>query len=647
MNRVWKSTLSRIFWRPLLVLLWTAALLLPLDSGGATAASRARVSQEAASFLQAYDGFISFLPHVTGTSMIRVSNESTSETANVLFVAYNPDGTTNGSPFMDTISSLGTKTYSPLSWLSSGALVSLVISSNQPVVAVAAVDDALGHGPGFYQSLSQGATGFVFGPVFDNGSEYSHSTTLFVQNAGSQTANVSLTFTGIPTGTASAAFQVPSGSSKTTALVSWSGGGSASGIGVVRVASNQPVGVLAMHSGPSGDFTLASAPINAPMGAPRFLAGADDGVGSRSTVAVVASPLLASAALTSTFLSAGGAVQQVITQTIAPQGVGLIEPSGLAPVTALRSQGNPALSVGHVTLFDSQPITAYSGEYSPGWGNSIFVPGLRQLTNEYSIVAVQNPQASAVSATMHLYRAAGSVVASVPITIPAGGFYRASLLALPGAGEVTAAQIESDQSVVVWVDVLGKTESPPTPTETPTPTPTHTSTPTNTPTPTSTPTPQPSGGSLFLEPSVASQGDFKTESGQTLRITAPAGTVTDTMQLIFVSPVVHPPGGFNLGTLFFSITALQNGQPLEHVTFLKPVTFEIHYLDSDLVGLDEGELEVLFYDEQTGLWSNGGVHIVVRDAANNRLVMTITHLTTFGLSDSTQFLFLPAARRGK
>ena len=79
----------------------------------------------------------------------------------------------------------------------------------------------------------------------------------------------------------------------------------------------------------------------------------------------------------------------------------------------------------------------------------------------------------------------------------------------------------------------------------------------------------------------------------------------------------------------FNLEAFIDGTLQEDFVFAKPVTMTIAYSEDDLVFLDEASLEVLFWGGSA--WSAAGIMIVERDLANNRLVVTATHLSDFAL----------------
>lgn len=222
-----------------------------------------------------------------------------------------------------------------------------------------------------------------------------------------------------------------------------------------------------------------------------------------------------------------------------------------------------------------------------------------------------------------------------------------------GGGTTTpTATVTPTTTVTATPSVTPSVTPSATPTETPSVTPSETPsvTPTSsvTPTPTNTPTPPPTViATLEIAPdataTLAVDENDGLQAGQSMGIEVPTGTVTGSISLslgLLAQPPVSPPQ-FALGGFIFTLEASQGGNPLESVTFLIPITLTITYLDSDIGGMDEATLSLRYYDETTQTWLDDGITVVSRDPANNRLVVTIAHLTTFGVFDSSERSLLP------
>jgi hypothetical protein len=120
----------------------------------------------------------------------QVQNLSTS-TANITITYYNQDGTVNTAP-TDTIGASSSKTYYPIHPAASFN-GSVVLSSDQPVVAVVNVLGSGGNGAGAaYDAATQGGTTASL-PLLMKGN-YGYNTWFNVQNTGTTDASVSVTY---------------------------------------------------------------------------------------------------------------------------------------------------------------------------------------------------------------------------------------------------------------------------------------------------------------------------------------------------------------------------------------------------------------------------------------------------------------------
>jgi hypothetical protein len=189
----------------------------------------------------------------TYTSGFQVQNLSGS-TANITLAYYNQDGTTAAS-VGDTISANGSKTYFPLTAVSSGFNGSVVISSDQ---AIAAIANVLGDNGAFgasYDAFSSGAT-TVYLPLIMRGNS-GFNTWFNVQNTGTSTATISITYTPGSSGSpmTESSITIPPGAAKTfdQSTSNYTGLG-AKFVGSAVITSNQPVVATAMEVGPTTLF---------------------------------------------------------------------------------------------------------------------------------------------------------------------------------------------------------------------------------------------------------------------------------------------------------------------------------------------------------------------------------------------------------
>ena len=77
--------------------------------------------------------------------------------------------------------------------------------------------------------------------------------------------------------------------------------------------------------------------------------------------------------------------------------------------------------------------------------------------------------------------------------------------------------------------------------------------------------------------------------------------------------------------------------------FLVPVTVTMQYNDSDVAGLDERTLEFLYWNGTE--WSSDGITVIERDTINNRITVSVTHLTEFALFARPIHVYLPIVQR--
>lgn len=127
---------------------------------------------------------------------------------------------------------------------------------------------------------------------------------------------------------------------------------------------------------------------------------------------------------------------------------------------------------------------------------------------------------------------------------------------------------------------------------------------------------------------------FTDNQGDSITIYVPTGAVTDTITLVYTDlPTLPapPPVGFQFGGRIFDLDAFRNNSLLDSFVFQQPVTITITYSDADVTEVEETTLVVQYFDPNTNQWQAGGITIISRDPANNRITFTITHLTHFAL----------------
>lgn len=137
-----------------------------------------------------------------------------------------------------------------------------------------------------------------------------------------------------------------------------------------------------------------------------------------------------------------------------------------------------------------------------------------------------------------------------------------------------------------------------------------------------------------LAPNAPMSFDVALSGGRTLNVSAPAGAVKEEVRLrgTEVPYYDYPlPAEFKFGSVTFSIFATQGTDLKSPMTFEKPVRFTITYLDTDVEEMVEEEINVLYLDEASRSWKSEGITVVERLPAQNKVIVEVTHLTTFGL----------------
>ncbi|MDJ0753736.1 MAG: hypothetical protein QNJ45_09480 [Ardenticatenaceae bacterium] len=175
----------------------------------------------------------------------QLANQS-STTANVVMTFYNQDGTVN-SEVSDTIPGNGSKTYFRNTLgASAGFNGSVVVSSDQPVVAISNIHaDSLTFGAS-YESFSAGSTSVNL-PLIMRGN-FGFDTWFNVQNTSTTDANVTISYSGQPSCDQTAT--IKPGAAATFDQSTYSCLGSFF-VGAATISSSQPVVATVVQAGPS------------------------------------------------------------------------------------------------------------------------------------------------------------------------------------------------------------------------------------------------------------------------------------------------------------------------------------------------------------------------------------------------------------
>jgi hypothetical protein len=186
---------------------------------------------------------------VTYTSGFQVQNLSTTATATIEMDFYNQSGTMVANPG-DTVAPSTNNTYYPLSAVSAGFNGSVVISSNEPVAAIANVLGNGGQRSDSYGGFSSGGSPVNLPIIFK--SYFNNNTWFNVQNTSLTTAaTVNVTYVGSP---------APSGGCPSGNVTIQPGAAAtfdqstnaclpSSFVGAATVTSNEPIAAVAMEVG--------------------------------------------------------------------------------------------------------------------------------------------------------------------------------------------------------------------------------------------------------------------------------------------------------------------------------------------------------------------------------------------------------------
>jgi hypothetical protein len=138
----------------------------------------------------------------------------------------------------------------------------------------------------------------------------------------------------------------------------------------------------------------------------------------------------------------------------------------------------------------------------------------------------------------------------------------------------------------------------------------------------------PAGQSTIIETAIGSGAlsDDDLAATSVMTLTVPAGTFTETVDLLASAQAIAsaPPG--QATELAFEVTASAGGQAIHRFANGRQLQLEIRYTPSDLAGVDPRKLVVYALDENTGTWSFAGIRTTA-DPANQRLTAVLEHLT--------------------
>jgi hypothetical protein len=138
----------------------------------------------------------------------------------------------------------------------------------------------------------------------------------------------------------------------------------------------------------------------------------------------------------------------------------------------------------------------------------------------------------------------------------------------------------------------------------------------------------PGGQAIIIESAVGSGvlSDDDLAVTSVLTLTVPAGTFTETVDLLVSAQAIAsaPPG--RATELAFEVTAVAGGQAIHRFANGQQLQLEIRYTPADLGGADPRKLVLYSLDENIGVWSFAGIRSTA-DPANQRLIAVLEHLT--------------------
>ena len=182
----------------------------------------------------------------------------------------------------------------------------------------------------------------------------------------------------------------------------------------------------------------------------------------------------------------------------------------------------------------------------------------------------------------------------------------------------------------------------PTPTRTPTVTATSTQGPSLTPSSTSSPTATPTQTATPVSGVITPGGGTISATGpETVTVDFPAGAVSEdvTVQITFSGTVPATGALMGVGASFIITAHNSSNQPVTQ--FAVPISITVGYPDADLIGMDESQLKLYYWDSVNWV----AVPTIV-DPVLDTLTVSLNHLTEFSaLGPAQRKLYLPLITR--
>jgi uncharacterized repeat protein (TIGR01451 family) len=142
---------------------------------------------------------------------------------------------------------------------------------------------------------------------------------------------------------------------------------------------------------------------------------------------------------------------------------------------------------------------------------------------------------------------------------------------------------------------------------------------------------------VMVDPATGGKLIYTDAHGHRTIIEAPAGSVVETIALIYtpLETVTAPADYHDVGHAF-ELNAYQNGTLLPGYAFDLPIHVTIHYSASQVTGLDENLLVLMYWDTGTSEWQEGACGAYVRSPGADWLTIPICHVGRFALLGMTR-----------
>ncbi len=150
---------------------------------------------------------------------------------------------------------------------------------------------------------------------------------------------------------------------------------------------------------------------------------------------------------------------------------------------------------------------------------------------------------------------------------------------------------------------------------------------------------------VTVEPTVEQTLNFTPTLGVTATASIPAGSVTQEIQIVALPEIktFAGPSEFMLGGVNFDLQAyLPDGTLIPDMVFENPITITLAYGAGAFTPEQEAGLVLLYWDGAN--WVDAASGPYVRDLVGHSLQVPILHLSTFGLAEPSELIYLPAIR---